>query len=84
MVVTAESRPKNRPEKAADSAWADRLGKVADDIDAHHDFVEDALQLRDQLIVRAIDAGWPGGQVALWARVSRTRVNQILARPPEG
>jgi hypothetical protein len=82
VTVASGSGTKNRPNQGPDDVWADRLGKVADSIDGHNDALEDELELRDQLIIKASEAGWPRAQVARWARVSPTRVHQVLARPP--
>lgn len=84
MADTLSTGSKNRPSQLTDTDWATRLGKCADDVDGYQDGLDDSIETRDKAIVQAIDAGWSGGKVAGWARVSRTRVNQILARPPAG
>ena len=87
MTTTLSTRSEKRPSKARDEdlgeqAWRERLGKCADDVDGYQDALDDSIETRDELIVKAIDLGWTRGQVSRWARVSATRVTQILARPP--
>jgi len=41
---------------------------------------EEELELRDRIILEAIDQGWPRGEVARWARVSPARITQVIAR----
>jgi hypothetical protein len=82
MTATVPTGSKKRPIQLTDTDWATRLGKCADDVDGYQDGLDDSIETRDLAIVQAIDAGFSGGKVAGWSRVSRTRVNQILARPP--
>ena len=70
------------PDDLGEKAWSVRLGKCADDVDGYQDGLDDSIETRDELIVQAIDLGWSRGKVSRWARVSTTRVTQILARPP--
>lgn len=84
MATTLSARQENEPEQMGETAWCDRLGLCADNIDGYHFAHVDEIEVRDRLIVQAVDLGWPQGQVSRWARISHARVTQILARPPEG
>lgn len=59
---------------------ARRIGLASDAVDALRDAYEDELEARDRLLVAAVDAGWPIREVARWARISHTRLNQVVAR----
>ena len=63
-----------------ETSWRDRLGVAADHVSALHDAYEDELEIRDLLILKAVDAGWPIRKVATWAKLSVPRVMAIVAR----
>jgi len=63
----------------SEAVWMRRLGACSDTIAALGGAREDEIETRDELIVKAIDLGWPRRQVARWAKVSETRVTQIIA-----
>jgi hypothetical protein len=59
--------------------WAERLGASGDAVIASWDNYQDELEVRDGLILEAIDQGWPRPEVARWARVSTRRVTQVVS-----
>lgn len=65
-----------------EEGWGRRLGESADYIAGMRAAIEDELEHRDELIVRACELGWSRAKVARWADVSPARVTQLLARPP--
>ncbi len=64
---------------ASRAQWERRFTACADSIDGHHAAWEDEIEARNRLIVQAFDLGWNRSQVARWARVSPTRVTQVVA-----
>jgi hypothetical protein len=79
----ANSRPDQPTDTARESSAADwemRLGRSAEhceNLKAERDL---ELIRRDRLILAAIDRGWSRSLVAKLARVSPTRVTQVIAR----
>jgi hypothetical protein len=57
-----------------------RLSEARQAVEGHYGAWHDELEVRDHIILEAIDEGWPQGQVARWAGVSTARVTQIIAR----
>jgi hypothetical protein len=58
-----------------------RLERVAETIDLLRAQLEDEVEIRDQLVAEAIDAGERRSDIARWARLSRSRLHQVrLAR----
>lgn len=59
----------------------ERLDLAAQEVTALEASLRDARALRDTLVVQAIDAGLSVYRVAYMAKISPTRVTQILATP---
>lgn len=57
----------------------ERLSVSADRIAGLRAELEDECELRDRMVLEAIDQGWPRSQVSLWAKVTANRVTQIVA-----
>jgi hypothetical protein len=57
-----------------------RLGEAARTCEGLWQGYEDEKEVRDAIILAASDAGYSDGQLADWARISRQRVQQIIAR----
>jgi hypothetical protein len=56
-----------------------RLEATADRIAALRAELEDECETRDRLVLEATDLGWPRGQISSWAKITTTRVTQIVA-----
>lgn len=61
-----------------------RLAAAADDLEAKAEAAEIAREVRDRIVVEAVEAGragagWSTRDVARWARISQSRVQGILA-----
>jgi hypothetical protein len=57
-----------------------RLRAAGELCDSLRTELEDELEARDRIILEAIDLGWGRSQVARWAKVSNTRITQVIAR----
>lgn len=57
-----------------------RLAEAARTVEGLYGGYEDERENRDQIILEASNAGYSDAQIASWARVSRQRVQQIIAR----
>ncbi len=60
--------------------WELRLGRCAEHCENLKAEVDLELARRDRLILSAVDQGWSRSLVAKLARVSPTRVTQVIAR----
>jgi len=70
----------NRTVSPLDS-FGERLSAAGDDVAAKRQAYEDAVKLRDEIVVEAIDeAGLNYAQVAKLAKLSTARVVQIVAK----
>jgi hypothetical protein len=56
----------------------DRLQVTAERISGLRTDLEDECRLRDSLVLEAVDSGISQGNVARWARLSETRVRQVI------
>lgn len=65
---------------SAESSFEVRLGEARTAVEGHYAGWLDEIEVRDRIILEAIDEGWPKGRVARWAGVSAGRVVQIVAR----
>lgn len=61
-------------------SYEDRISRAAGAVGSYLGSYEDEVEIRDALIVEALDAGELRQDVARWAQVSTTRVTQIVAR----
>lgn len=68
-----DSRRQNRP----GGGYRARLERAAETIDGLRAQLEDEVELRDQLVVEALDAGESAIDVKRWSRLSRTRLHQV-------
>lgn len=68
-----DSRGQNRPA----GGFRQRLERLSASIDGLRAQLEDEIELRDQLVVEALDAGEAPVDVRRWARLSRTRLHQV-------
>lgn len=55
-----------------------RARRAGEQVEALRAELEDAIELRDQIVLEAIDAGCSRGEVGRWARVSPTRITQVV------
>lgn len=62
-----------------DQAIKERIRAAADDVEAHREAFHLACELRDELVIEALEAEFPTRDVARWARLSQSRVTAILA-----
>jgi hypothetical protein len=62
------------------SSFEVRLGEARIAVEGHYAGWHDEIEVRDRIILEALDEGWPSGKVARWAGISPGRVVQILAR----
>ena len=80
----ANFRPGQGADKAAESPsaadWELRLGRCAEHCENLKAEVDLVLSRRDRLILSAVDQGLPRSLIARLARVSPTRVTQVIAR----
>lgn len=65
---------------SAESSFEVRLGEARIAVEGHYAGWLDEIEVRDRIILEAIEEGWPKGKVARWAGVSAGRVVQIEAR----
>lgn len=61
-----------------DRPIGERLQATAQRISGLRTDLDDETELRDRLILEAIDMGIPQGEVGRWAMLTRTRVRQIM------
>lgn len=61
--------------------WEQRLDLAAQEVMALEASLGDARALRDHLVVQAVDGGLSLYRVAYLAKISPTRITQILATP---
>lgn len=62
------------------SSYEIRLAAARTAVEGHYGAYVDEIEVRDRIILEAVDEGWPTGQVARWAGISPARVIQIVAR----
>jgi hypothetical protein len=75
-----ENVPMSSVNATEEGEWEERIGRAAEDCEALRAAYEDELEVRDRLIVDALDAGWTRGKVSRWARLSPARITRIVAR----
>lgn len=73
--------PRAMPDRASFGTWERRLADAAARVAAAEDVLEDERELRDRLIVQAVESGFPQAWVHKAARLSPRRVGAILERP---
>ncbi len=56
-----------------------RLTATAERIAGLRAELQDECEIRDLQVLEAMDAGWARSQVSIWAKVTTTRVTQIVA-----
>lgn len=56
------------------------LGELADRVAASRDHLEDELAVRDEAIVRYVEAGLSEHLVAQWSKISKRQARRALAK----
>ncbi len=78
--MSAKTAPQGTEVPPAASSFQRRLSASADAIEGFQAALEDEVEVRDRLILEAVDHGCPKRAVGRWARISESRVHQVVLR----